>query len=639
MKKVININFQGRVIPIEETAYELLKQYVDSLRKYFSNEEGRDEIVNDIEGRIAELFSERLKNGITCITDADVSTVIADMGRPEDFDAQEADIPPAAPHAANSEQPYKQPVVRGPIYRNADDKILAGVCSGLANYLNIDPVIMRIVFVGLFGVLFWVYILLWIIVPSKSVESKITKRLYRNADQKVIAGVCGGIASYFSIEVWIPRLIFALPFILALVSGSFREHWWNWDFGFLPRIISGSFGWSMFLVYVVLWISVPFANTTSEKLEMRGERVDLNSIRNTVKEDIENFRTKTEKFGNEVKASAKQIGQQASAQARTMAADAGPAARRAAGGFATAIGILFKAFFVFIFSVFAISLFGVFIALLFGGVAFAPLKAFVFEGPVQNMLAWLTLFLFFMIPLIALVTWGIRRIAGARSKKHYVGITFLGLWVIGLISGITLVAMVARNFKNNTSLKEEQVAVSNAEKIYVDVEGADWRNYNHHFFGMGVEGDDFPFYDINEDSVFINTVKISMVKSNDSSFHVYRIRSSRGSNTNKAEHSAQQIVFNIDQHDSVIVLPRGFNISRENKFRNQRVWVVIEVPVSKKIAFSEKIRNYNWFIVRSRPNEFEVSGDEFDDRGNMYSPSPGNEYRMNTDGRPEKIND
>ena len=61
MKKVININFQGRVIPIEETAYDILQQYVDSLRRYFRDEEGRDEIINDIESRIAELFGETLK--------------------------------------------------------------------------------------------------------------------------------------------------------------------------------------------------------------------------------------------------------------------------------------------------------------------------------------------------------------------------------------------------------------------------------------------------------------------------------------------------------------------------------------------------------------------------------------------------
>src|SRR6478735_8781580 len=225
MKKVININFQGRVIPIEETAFELLKQYTESLRRYFANEEGRDEIINDIESRIAELFSERLKAGSICITDADVNTIIGSMGRPEDFEAQDADgtsSTASGSSAYSSGNSYQTtgpaPVTgsrntRGRFYRNADDKIIGGVCSGLANYFGIDPVILRILFVVLIGGLFWVYILLWVIVPSQSIESNITKRLYRNPDDKVIAGVAGGLAAYFNIETWIPRLIFALPFI------------------------------------------------------------------------------------------------------------------------------------------------------------------------------------------------------------------------------------------------------------------------------------------------------------------------------------------------------------------------------------------------------------------------------------------
>ena len=92
MKKVININFQGRVIPIEENAYDVLTQYIESLRRYFANEEGRDEIINDIEGRVAELFGEVLKKGSTCITDSDVNAIIASMGRPEDFDDDEARV-------------------------------------------------------------------------------------------------------------------------------------------------------------------------------------------------------------------------------------------------------------------------------------------------------------------------------------------------------------------------------------------------------------------------------------------------------------------------------------------------------------------------------------------------------------------
>ena len=194
------------------------------------------------------------------------------------------------------------------LYRNADDKIVGGVCSGLANYLGIDPVIMRVIFVILFGALFWVYILLWIIVPSQSLQTNITKRLYRNADDRVLAGVCGGLASYFNIDRWVPRLIFALPLIIGLISGTMNAIWWNWDFGFVPRIVTGSLGSTLFITYIILWIAVPFASTASEKLEMRGEKVDLNSIRDTVKEDLENFKTKTEKWGQEVKQTAQDFG-------------------------------------------------------------------------------------------------------------------------------------------------------------------------------------------------------------------------------------------------------------------------------------------------------------------------------------------
>ena len=86
MKKTININFQGQLITIEETAYHLLNQYIESLKGYFGREAEGNEIVNDIENRIAELFGNRLKHGISCITDDDVTSIIDTIGRVEDFD-------------------------------------------------------------------------------------------------------------------------------------------------------------------------------------------------------------------------------------------------------------------------------------------------------------------------------------------------------------------------------------------------------------------------------------------------------------------------------------------------------------------------------------------------------------------------
>src|SRR5690606_344437 len=193
--------------------------------------------------------------------------IILGMGRPADFEAEEADSTSGSKTYASTsetgEQTYREsaPAGRGRLYRNADDKILGGVCSGLANYIGIDPVVARIVFLVFIGALFWVYMLLWIIVPSKSMESNITRRLYRNPDDKVIAGVASGLAAYFNIDTWIPRLIFALPFLVAVVSGTIGNlFWWHWEPGFF---LSGSVGTTLFLTYIVLWIAVPLASTAS----------------------------------------------------------------------------------------------------------------------------------------------------------------------------------------------------------------------------------------------------------------------------------------------------------------------------------------------------------------------------------------
>ena len=131
MKKIININFHSRVIPIEETAYDILRKYVDSLHKHFAAEEGGDEIVNDIENRFAELFSEKLKNGATCITDDDVNATIASMGRPEDFDQEEA-TKSADTGAGSFSETQGAEDTRRSLYRAENDKMLGGVCGGLA---------------------------------------------------------------------------------------------------------------------------------------------------------------------------------------------------------------------------------------------------------------------------------------------------------------------------------------------------------------------------------------------------------------------------------------------------------------------------------------------------------------------------
>ncbi|MBC6492762.1 PspC domain-containing protein [Flavihumibacter stibioxidans] len=652
MKKVININFQGRVIPIEETAFDLLKQYTESLRRYFANEEGRDEIINDIEGRIAELFSDRLKKGAICITDDDVNAIIASMGRPEDFEAAEAEAAFNTGNASGAGAKESQTAfsgstsytgagkaaARGRLYRNADDKIIGGVCSGIANYLGIDPVIMRIIFVLLFGALFWIYILLWIIVPSQSLSSNVTKRLYRNPDDKVIAGVAGGLAVYFNIAPWIPRLIFALPLILGILGSGFNAFFWDWDFMMGPRIISGGLGSTLFVVYLVLWIAVPYASTAAEKLEMKGEKIDLNSIRDTVQGDLEHFKSRAQSWGAEVKETAqqftsqgKQFTSEAGERARSFASEAAPVARRAGSGLGNAIGILFKAFFLFIAAIIALSLFAALMGILFSGMAIYPLKEFFLEGFWQNALAWSSLFLFMGVPAIALITWVVRRIMGVKSTNNYLGYTFSSLWIIGLFSFIFLAGSVARNFKNRAGVEDQVNLIQPAkDKLFIESVGNNIRYYGDDFFGIEWD-EDAPFYGISRDSLMLKTVRVNVVKSKDSSFHVYTIRFSRSNTNTKAKELAEKIRFSMVQKDSILELPKGFAITTDEKFRNQQVLVVVEVPVGKKIELDRSLDDYEWFNVNTnRRRGFNVSWDNNWDDSYHYESNV--EYIMTREG-------
>lgn len=180
MQRIIQINIAGRIIPIEEDAYQLLKNYVASLSKQFAKEEGKDEIIQDIENRIAELFQIRLQTGAPAIDKADVQKVMETLGAPSELNeptgtgfTKTTYLPavygePQEQQQKGNRQQYDNTQPRR-LYRNTYDKILGGVCSGVANYFDIDPVIVRLVMVVLFltaGIGLVAYILAWAIIPA-----------------------------------------------------------------------------------------------------------------------------------------------------------------------------------------------------------------------------------------------------------------------------------------------------------------------------------------------------------------------------------------------------------------------------------------------------------------------------------------
>jgi phage shock protein PspC (stress-responsive transcriptional regulator) len=647
MNKVININFQGRVIPIEEPAYEELKKYVESLRQYFANEEGKEEIINDIENRIAELFSEKLKiNENAFISEAHVEAIIASMGRPEQFE-EESLAGSADKERANTNTSYSNAGNPGSakesLYRNANEKILGGVCSGLAAYLKIDTTIIRVLLallaVGSFGFGLLLYVILWVLLPERYLNAVVvTRKLYRDPEQKVLGGVCSGLAHYFNIQVWIPRLIFALPFIVGALENIFN--WVHFSGAFtLP------FG-TFFLIYVILWAVVPKAITASERLEMKGKKVDLESIKNKVKEELhdvkENLSAKAGQWKEEFGSKATEIGQEAKDSARRFAGEAGPAFKNTRNGFVRFIVGVFKVFFFFIGGVIAISLIAASFGIIGAGTVLMPLKNYVVNSQSIQWYAWGTLILFILVPIVAIVQWIIRSIIGHKTKSPVIGITFGVLWFLGWVSVTMLVATVSKQFRRTGSVKTEVALVQPSNgKLLINFKDAKGQYYP---LDLNI-GDDDEFQNngneimltANEDSLLLSNIRIKLERSRDSQFHVTLVRRARANSPMEAESIAGEISFAIDQADSILTLPASFPITTTQKFRNQQVIVEIQVPVGREIYVDRKAENLHWYSLKGGPQGLLINVDDDWDSENGWR--SGVWYIMKESGIEKKYKD
>lgn len=161
MDKIISINLGGFSIKIDEDAYESLKRYINLIERKYSETENGKEIINDIEARIAELLLENLKGKVASNL-ADVEFIIKNMGNPDEFDQSNE-------NQQSKEQKHYSEEIPKRFYRDSDDKMLGGVCSGISKYFDIDPTIVRIIWICLvmfFGTGILVYLILWLIVPE-----------------------------------------------------------------------------------------------------------------------------------------------------------------------------------------------------------------------------------------------------------------------------------------------------------------------------------------------------------------------------------------------------------------------------------------------------------------------------------------
>ncbi|MDP4587555.1 MAG: PspC domain-containing protein [Flavobacteriales bacterium] len=167
MNKTITANIGGFAFNIDEQAYQNLLNYLKTIELAYGNQEGGDEIIADIEARIAELFSEKLNDAKQIITSADVEEVILIMGKPEQYESEEASNYENT--TSNSTRKNRK------FYRDTEEGLLGGVCSGFSHYLGWDPLWLRAIFIALVLLGFAgipIYILLWVLIPEAKTRAE-----------------------------------------------------------------------------------------------------------------------------------------------------------------------------------------------------------------------------------------------------------------------------------------------------------------------------------------------------------------------------------------------------------------------------------------------------------------------------------
>ena len=610
MKKVININFQGRILPIEEMAYENLKNYIESLSAYFEKEEGKDEIINDIECRVAELCEDRLKKGAVCITEDDINLIIESIGRPADFEAQDGFE--AQSSSGNSNYSSSQNEGQNNwdnirpkrLYRDEQNKVLGGVCSGIANYFGLEPLLVRILWIFLIGVNILGYLILWIAVPSSSVKEigGVKKRLFRDIENKVIGGVCAGLSKYFGIKVWIIRILFLIPFIRLVFN--FREiHLFQfWDAPDFPNFLDITFSPGSVFIYIVLWLVLPEAKTSADKLEMVGEKVDLNSIKNTIQNDMEGFSKRAQGWGSDLKNKY----QTDHASNTKNGASAHPSEKRK--GIVYYIGriitISIKAFVYFILGIIGISLLAALFGIGVAATAVMPLRKFLLEDGAQIWSVYGALLFFVWVPIIGIVTAVVRKLAGYKKANVWVRSSFVALWVVGWVLLFYFGSSLGHSFSKHNVPEEQTVALANPAVDYLEVTASPkMKYYEDRWFQIS------PFDAFSdEDTVFVRNLRIRIVQSKTDSFQVKVVKLSNGKTIQNANELASKINFDLTQQDSLVFLDRGIAINKKDKFRNQHIIMTIAVPLGKRI----KITNKGWSQTNVRINGRGMHTETFD---------------------------
>lgn len=488
MKKTTNIHLSGIMFIIEEDAYEKLSGYLKSIETHFCNHSGKKEILEDIENRIAEILSNKLSTYKQVITLQDINEVIQTLGEVNQFETDNA----------QSEKQNYSTAIKKRFYRNPDDKIVGGVCSGIASYFDIDP--------------------LWI----------------------------------------------RLPWAIAIF-----------------------FYGSGLLIYILLLIIIPEAITPSQKLEMQGEQINLSNIGKKMNENLNHFKSR-------------QFNEFSNLSSNKFIAFFQSLFLEVLQFIIKIIKWSTKAFVIFVFFI-CLFILAVLLASIFGEPnVYISTQVFnssliisqFFDNTFQYILFKIAIFLILVVPILYLLSLLITLLFNIKKRFKYISFTALILWISGWFLFVPIIIQVIDKYSEK-GYKKTAIAkylIPN-KTIYIKM--------NEVNEDMDIDEKKFViklsnifYYSSENSNKNIGYPTVFLRKSNDDSLRINIIYSALAETIKQAKKYAQNIQYSFSINDSIIELNPFFNISKEDPFHFQRVKLIIEIPSNRYVYLSKNMKHF-----------------------------------------------
>jgi phage shock protein PspC (stress-responsive transcriptional regulator) len=502
MNKTININLGGIFFHIDETAFQKLTRYLDAIKRSLSDDpQGRDEILNDIELRIGELLSERIKDARQVVNENDIDEITKIMGKPEDYTVDEEMFEDAPNYGARRTSKR--------LFRDPDDKFLGGVCAGLAHYFGMDTIWMRIIWLILF-------------------------------------------------------------------------------FGFGLGL----------LVYILLWILIPSADTTTEKLQMKGEPVNISNIEKKIREEFQGVTSRVKDGVNDVtdKVKSSKFKKNVESKAKSGMQEFVDTLGKIIMAILNVVGKIIGALLVFIAAVTIIGLiFGIFswgsIEIIGFGEDLVHYPPFFFDSIIPSWLLIVFTFIAVGIPFIVLFMLGLKILSSnVKSFGTTTKLSLLGIWIISLLG----LGFAALNFATQTAYDGVSSTTSDLEIVANDTlvvrmigneELYDARELRRRY---GTE----LVYDGEIKKTYSSRINLDVRQADGETAYVKIRRESEGKSRQHANDQAGALEYQFNLNNKTLLLNGYFLSDLKNMFRDQLIDVTLYIPLNTVLYLDQSTRTY-----------------------------------------------